>query len=173
MGWVVAVSSSFKFGLSVLLIVTTIPKILWGGGISNPEYVDIVNAATEFFVEEGFQVSGQVQFAGMDALLAINDECLMYVVPVAHQGWHQAAIRHSVGPDQSLWFEFEGEIKGQKQDTFYPLTVYYFNKAARYFGFKANYPPLFAIVTEGNCSVKALNWRAFPAISFKSVFVGG
>lgn len=168
-----AVSSSFKFGLGVLLVVTTIPKVLWGGGISNPEYAEIANTVTPFFIEEGFQVASEVKFAGMDALIAFRDECLMYVVPVAHQGWHQATIRQAVGPSQSLWFEFEGVIKEREQDTFYPLTVYYFSKAARYFGFKTNYPPVFAIVTEGNCSVKALNWRAFPAISFKKVFVGG
>lgn len=167
-----AVSSSFKVLVVVSLVVTLIPKILIGAVVSNPTYGKVVELIAPFFVSQGFQVTYPAQFAGKEALIAMKDNCFMHVVPVAHQGWHQATVRNSVVPDQRLWFQFEGHLTEEEQETYYPLTIYYAKKAARHLGISVNFPPVLALITEGACSVQALNWNGLPEIPFQSGYSG-
>lgn len=160
-----AASNSFKIVLAISLLVTVMPKLLLGAGVSNPSYSEIVKIIAPFFTAEGYEVTSPVDFAGKDALLAMKGDCLMYVIPVAHQGWHEATVRQSVGPSENLWFAFEGRLK-QRQDTYYPLSAYYINKSARYLGVDADYPPVLAIVTEGTCSIESIHWGGLPRIPF-------
>lgn len=162
-----AVSNSFKALTALVLAVTLAPKLLIGAVVSNPSYGIVVESFAPFFFEEGFQVAYPAQFAGKEALIAMKDDCFMHVVPVAHQGWHEATIRTSVRPDQKLWFEFEGRLTEQHQETVYPLIVYYARKAVRYLGINTDFPPVLAIVAEGSCSIELIKWDRRPRIPFR------
>lgn len=167
MGLGVDVSGSFKLVLAVTLSLTALPKLLLGTGFSNPSSDEIVKAVGYVFERDGYNVTSPVQFAGKEALLAMKGGCIIYAVPVAHQGWHQATIRQSLAPTQSLWFEFQGRLTRDFQETIYPLSVYYIRKTLRYVGFDTKYPPVLALIADGSCSISELGWDRGPEIRFK------
>lgn len=173
MGSDVVVSTHFKVFLAVGLVVSLGVKALVVGSVSNPSDREIVEAAMPFFERQGFQVMGPTSFAGRDALLAQRDDCLMYVIPVAHQGWHQATVRQSLDPTQKLAFVFEGRIAPAQQERWRPLLTYYLFKAARYTGVDLPYPPVFGLAMSGNCQVETLDWASMPRIAFHRLLIGG
>ena len=172
MGLAVAVSTQFRVFVTAGLMLSLGVKMLVVGSVSNPSDVEIVETTAPFFERHGFQVIAPTSFAGRDALLAQRDDCLIYATPVAHQGWHQATVRQSLGPTQTLSFVFEGRLTPYYQERWRPLLTYYLFKAARYTGLDLPFPPVFALVTSGTCKIEALNWASMPRIAFHRLLIG-
>lgn len=169
MEWDVSVSNSFKILVVIGLIATILPKFITAAGVQNPTGIDILKKARLFFERQGFDVAGLTKFSDRDSLLVQKDNCMMYVIPVAHQGWNQATIKQALVPGQSIWFQFEGKLTRDVQDTGYPLLIYYTNKAVNYLGYRAGYPAVLAIVCQGTCDLMSLAWNSLDRVSFQRV----
>jgi hypothetical protein len=162
----VAASGTLKAFVAIALVLTIAPKLLISGAVGNPPEIEIVDAISPFFLKNGYAVANSVVFANRHALMIRKGICIAYVIPVAHQGWHQAGIRQAVSSSQRLWFEFDGKLTADEQQRWYPLFVYYVRKAIRYTGLPATYPPVLAVVADGECSFEALDWASLPSIQF-------
>lgn len=166
MEWGAVVSKSFKVLLGVALAITLLPELTGNAWIANPADAQIVRGVRPFFDQQGFQVAGETRFAGREALLVGKDNCMIYAVPVAHQGWHQATVRQSTGTDQSLWFAFEGRVTKDRQSALRPLLTYYTLKSLRYLGLPTGYPPVLALVIDGGCTPWETDWSLVPTVPF-------
>lgn len=163
------VSPQFKIAAALLIAATLAAKLLIAGGVQNPTDEEIAVAVQPFFEQQGFGAAGLGTFAGRPALILGRNNCLMYAVPVAHQGWHQATVRSGVTADQELWFVFDGNLRKDRQQRWYPLAKYYFDKALGYVGINLGYPPVLALVTSGDCGIQTVAWSKLSAIPFKSI----
>lgn len=166
-------STRFKILLALALIVTLGSKAFITANVGNPSDREIVEGIVPFFERSGFEVAATAYFAGRDALIARKGDCLIYAVPVAHQGWHQATVRQSVDPaSQKLDFVFRGRLTADRQERWYPLLVYYTRKVERYVGLDADYPPLVALVSSGRCDLAAVDWDRLPSVPFHRLSIG-
>lgn len=164
-----AISTRLKVGIAVALATTLGIKLVIAGGIANPTNAEIAAAAEPFFVSQGFQSAGQALFADRVALLLSRDACLLYAVPVAPQGWHEALLRFALQNDQILSFVYKGAVRRDTQERWRPLLTYYVKKALRYASLPTEYDPVFALVQSGACDVNSIDWARMPAVPFKRV----
>jgi len=169
---VVPLSPRFKIALGLVLGVSLGLKLLvFGAGVMNPSEPDIASALKPFFERQGYSVVS-AEFAGRSALLAVRNECMMYVVPIAHQGWHQSTVRQAVGRNQTLWFAFEGNLSRDAQQRWRPLLTYYSTKIWAYVGANAGYPVALAIVAYDGCDVTQVDWRETPSVPYQRMRLG-
>lgn len=166
-------SVRFKIFLAVALTITLSAKLLNGGRVDNPSFDLVLSGAEKALVAQGYLSAGMTTFSGRKALLAGRGACFIYVVPVAHQGWHQETLRKGMAADQSLWFVFEGTLTAETQPEWRTLFGYYVQKSLRYAGFPATYHPVFGVVASRECNVSNVDWASLPAVPFRARTSGG
>lgn len=160
------VSKRFIVVATTLLILTISVKALTNSSVSDPKFADIAAVLTPYLYQEGFEVTGPVAIGPREALLAVRAQCLAYFLPVAHQGWDQEMLRRQLQPDQQLWFAFQGKLTMNSQPTFWPTVQYFRTKWLRYLSNESRLPPMLAIITMGNCDLKAIDLANVPTIPF-------
>ena len=164
-------ANRFNILLACALTATLGIKILVAGGVRNPSFETIAGAMRPFFERNGFDVAGETTYAGRPALLVSRGPCLLYSIPVAQQGWHQAIVRQSMTGEQYLWFATRGAATMNIQPRWAPLIEYYFNKALRYVGIARQYPPVLALVASNNCDIHSLPWNSLPSVPFEPISI--
>lgn len=166
-----ALSKRFSIFAAATLSLTLGAKLAFVAGVGTPDDETIAIAMAPLFEGQGFLSAGVVDFAGRPALLVSREACLLYVVPVAPQGWSEATVRHAIGPDQSLWFAFAGSVREDTQERYRPLLIYYINKSMAYMRFSPGYSPVLALVGSRACQIDRLDWSRIPTVPFKEFAV--
>ncbi len=158
--------SRFRLILAVSLGFLLLVKSFSYGTVSNPTPQEILTHVEPYWSSRGFTIVEGLHIGGREAMLAGRDACQIYIVPVAPQGWHQAALRQSLDESQSLWYVFEGKITRDEQLRWRPMLNYYASKALRNVGFDVNYSPVIALVTNGECEIENLDVANIPSVPF-------
>lgn len=164
-----AASLPFKVLLAVGIVATLGVKSLMSGGVQNPTGEDVAFSAARLLAAEGLAYIGPGQIGARPAVIFSGGGCRIAIIAVAHQGWHEAAVRQEVKADQKLWFVFDGVVYQDRQPTWQPMVHYYANKAMAYLGLNAPYPPVFAVVTDQGCTPGQFDWAKLPAVPFRRV----
>lgn len=160
------VSRRFKALLVVFAAITLGVKLLTGSVVQNPDANAIYDSITPALRAQGFEIAGQVSFAGRDALLVRRESCIAYLLSVAHQGWHEQTILQNTPPDARLFFIFKGQVFPDRQPRFWPLLDYYAAKALRSVSPQSTYPPVIALVASGECSLGSVDWKTIDGVPF-------
>ncbi|AYD00578.1 hypothetical protein [Neorhizobium sp. NCHU2750] len=158
----------FNIVLPCILAVSLSIKLSLGGTIVDPSFAEVVVAAETRVVNHAVQSAGVTTFAGRTALLLATADCMMYLVPVGLEGWHQQTLRKSMSEGQTLWFFFNGALYYNVQPRWLPMITVYTAKSLRYIGFSTVYHPMYAIVASPECDVARINWSFLPALHFKT-----
>lgn len=167
-------SLRFRFVLAVALVATLSLKILVSGGINNPSFDTIARSVETSMAGIGFETAGIVPYNGAPSALVRNTDCIMYVVPIAQQGWNQASLNLTLAPENDIWYVFEGHVRAGAPDRWRPMLGYYIAKSLRYAGFDTGYPPLLAVIAPKACPVASIDWSAIKDVHFESSgWIGG
>lgn len=158
--------SRFKMILLASLALLVVVKSFSYGTITNPTNSEILSRVAPYWSSRGFTIAGELRFGGRDAILAAKDACYIYVVPVAPQGWHQAALKQVADDSQKIWYVFEGQITQDEQLRWRPMLKYYASKALRNIGFDVNYSPVLALIASGECAVEYMDVANIPSVPF-------
>lgn len=157
----------FNTLLAAGLAATLSIKIFVAASVLRPTNEAIAYAAGDALASQGYEIAGLSNFSGRVALLAGLGDCMMYVIPISEQGWHQEVIRKVLADDQSLWFLFRGELYPNNQPRWPPLLGFYSSLALAYTGIGSGYEPIYAVVATKECHLEQINWQTFPAIPYR------
>lgn len=158
--------SKFRVTLAASLGLLLLVKSFSYATVSNPTHHEIMMHVEPYWSSRGFTVVRGLQIGGREGMLAGKGECQIYIVSVAPQGWHQAALKQSLDRSQSLWYVFEGNITRGEQLRWQPMLRYYASKALRNIGFDVNYSPVIALVTSGQCPIERMDVENIPSVPF-------
>ena len=148
-------------------------KVAVGGGIVNPTDEQLALAAQRALEDQNFVSAGLTQIASRPALLMARDLCQIFIVPVAHQGWHDAVLKKITTDGWRLWYVFDGSATENAHSRFTPLISYYYKKTAAYVGFDVSYPLFYGVIASDACKIKELDWSYLQNVKYKrySLFV--
>lgn len=160
-------SIAFKSMIAGFLIATISLKLATGGGIRNPTFEEIRPGLHEYLVQRGFSVAGDLRIASLDGLAAMKSDCLIYLLPVAHQGWNEATIMKQTEGRQKVYFIFGDDVTQSTQSRVVPTLRYYSSKFFTYLGLRQfGYTPMIAALTTGSCDMSANIWKGVPSLPF-------
>lgn len=150
----------------LVLVITLLPKILITSTVRVPTNAAVLRQVSEFLNREGF-VSTDVLFAGEQSLMSVRGDCLAYIVPISHQGWHQQSIIQQASAGKEAWFLSEGALSYGQQIVFYPLMKYYARLLINNLGVNVDYSPILGIVADPSCRLRDLRWPLLPGVPFR------
>lgn len=157
----------FRLVLAVGVLLSLSIKLLAIGGIENPHPGDVAATAESSLVAQGFASAGITEYAGRPSLLVNRGACLLYLIPVAPQGYNEATLSAKLAPGERLSFVFRGELYRDRQPRWAPLVNYYVSKAIRYSGWPARFWPVYGVVEVGDCARTTVEWSQLPAVAFR------
>lgn len=167
-----SVKRRFSVILAVGLLTTLSIKTLFAASVLRPTNDVVASMAGEELSRQGYQVAGLGVFAGRIALLAGKDGCLIYLVPVSEQGWHQETVRKALSSDQSLSFLYKGELYPGDQPRWPPLLNFYVSLALSYMGMGPGFDPVYALISSNGCDLQSPKWNLLKSLPYRkeSVF---
>ncbi|WP_156886649.1 hypothetical protein [Rhizobium gallicum] len=157
----------FSLFLAIGLIATLSIKTFVAASVLRPNNEEIASAAGATLAGQGYQVAGLSSFSGRVALLAGQESCIMYFVPVSEQGWHQETVRKGLVDEQKLWFLFRGKLYADDQPRWPPLLGFYVSLALAYTGLGPGFEPVYAVVASRECDMAKVDWQAFKALPYR------
>ncbi|TNM65324.1 hypothetical protein [Aliirhizobium smilacinae] len=142
-------------------------KLATGGGVRNPNFDEMKPRLEQYLRGKGYQIAGSLRFADLNGIAAMKSDCLLYLVPIAHQGWNEATVLQQTQSDQEVYFLYEGTATKAIQPRLSPMLGYYSSKFLSYLGLKHyGYAPMLAAVTTGSCDMNSEAWADAPTVSF-------
>jgi len=156
----------FSIVLVSALALTLSIKTFVAASVMRPNGSDIALTAGKLIEGQGFQLAGLSTFAGRTAVMAQKDSCLLYLIPVSEQGWHQETVRTSVVAGQRLYFVFDSKVYDDNQPRWKPLFEFYSSFALAHAGLGPGYSPVVAVVASDDCDVKAIDWSGLAPVPY-------
>jgi hypothetical protein len=155
--------------LAVGLVATLSIKTFVAASVLRPNGSEIAIAMAEAMSLQGFQVAGLSNFAGRAAAMVQRDNCLLYLVPVSEQGWHQETVRTGLVEGQKLYFLFNNRLYERDQPRWEPLLGFYTSFALAHGGLGSGYRPVVAVVSSSGCNVSAVDWNILKPVPYVRV----
>lgn len=160
-----AASRPLKIALIATLTVTLGIKLA-SAHFEIPSSPSIVDAVGVFLGEQGFALDATTRIAGRATLVAERDNCVLRIVPIAAQGWHETSLRAALQPQETLTFVYKSNLRRDTQDRWLPLVSNYARLTLRHFGLPVGYDPVLAIAHVPACDPSAIEWGTLPAVPF-------
>lgn len=160
-------SIAFKIITAAFLLASISLKLATGGGVRNPNFDEIKPLLENYMVGKGYQVAGALRYADLNGVAAMKSDCLLYLIPIAHQGWNEATVLQQIQSGQEVYFIYRGRVAKAIQPRFSPTLSYYLSKFLSYIGFAHyGYAPMLAAVTTGKCDMNSAAWADAPTVAF-------
>lgn len=161
------VAGRFSIMLAVALAATLSIKTFVAASVLRPDNNVSAESAAYALGQQGFDVAGLTTFAGRVSVMAAKGDCLLYVIPVSEQGWHQETVRKGLQSGQSLYFLYDKQIYPNNQPRWAALSDFYLSFALAHMGLGSGYNPVFAIAAAKECDVNAINLAEFGHVPYR------